>query len=59
MRLALAAFLLCAACSHGDAAALRDEQARARHYRDAYESSAQEIAQLKARIAELERQNCR
>ena len=58
MRLALAALLLCAACSHGDGA-LRDEQARARHYRDAYETQAQEISQLKARIAELEKQNCR
>lgn len=58
MKLALAALLLCAACSHGDAA-LRDEQSKARHYRDAYESQAQEIAQLKARIAELEKQNCR
>ena len=58
MRLGLAALLFCAACSHGDAA-LRDEQAKSRHYRDAWESRAQEIAQLKARIAELEQQNCR
>ena len=58
MRLALAALLFTAACSHGDGA-LREEQARVRHYRDAYESQAQEIAQLKARIAELERQDCR
>ena len=58
MKAALAALLLCAACSHGDGA-LRDEQAKVRHYRDAYESRAQEIAQLKARIAELEQQNCR
>ena len=40
-------------------AALRDEQTKSRHYRDAWESRAQEIAQLKARIAELEQQNCR
>ena len=57
MRLAFVALLLAAACGHGDAA-LREEQARSRHYRDAYESQAQEIAQLKARIAELEKQNC-
>ncbi len=58
MKLALIALLACAACSHGDGA-LREEQAKSRHYRDAYESRAQEIAQLKARIAELEKQNCR
>jgi hypothetical protein len=58
MRFALVAALLCAACSHADAA-LRDEQAKSRHYRDAYETQAQEIAQLKARIVQLERQNCR
>jgi len=58
MKLALVAVLLCAACSHADAA-LRDEQAKSRHYRDAYETQAQEIAQLKTRIAELEKQNCR
>jgi len=58
MKRALLGVLLCAACSHADAA-LRDEQARSRHYRDAYESSAQENAQLKARIAELEKQGCR
>ena len=58
MKLALVALFLCAACGHGDAA-LRDEQTKSRHYRDAYESRAQEVAQLKARIAELEDQNCR
>ena len=58
MKLALVGLLLCAACSHADAA-LKDEQARARHYRDAYETSAQEVAQLKARIAELEKSGCR
>jgi len=58
MRLALLALLLGAACSHADPS-LRDEQAKSRHYRDAYETQAQEIAQLKARIAELERQGCR
>jgi hypothetical protein len=58
MRAALAALLLAAACGHGDAA-LREEQSRSRHYRDAYETQAQQIAQFKSRIAELEKQNCR
>ena len=58
MRLALAAFLLAAACSHGDGA-LREEQNKSRKFRDAYESQALEIAQLKARIAELEKRDCR
>jgi hypothetical protein len=58
MKLALLALFLAAACSHGDAA-LREEQARARHYRDAYETQAQEVQQLKKRVAELERQGCR
>jgi hypothetical protein len=30
-----------------------------RHYRDAYATQAQQIAQLKARIAELETRDCR
>ena len=59
MKATLLLIALCAACSHGDGAVQRDEQASARHYRDAYETSAQEIARLKARIAELEQQNCR
>jgi hypothetical protein len=58
MKAAVVAVLLAAACGHGDAA-LRDEQSRSRHWRDAYESQAQEVAQLKARIADLEKQNCR
>ena len=58
MKLALVALLFCAACGHGEAA-LRDEQGKSRHYRDAWESRAQEVAQLKARIADLERQGCR
>jgi len=57
MRSALAALLLLAGCSHGDGA-LREEQSRSRHWRDAYESRSQEVAQLKARIADLEKQNC-
>ena len=58
MKVAAAALLLAAACGHGDAA-LREEQAKARHYRDAYESRAQEIEQLKKRIADLEARDCR
>ncbi|MFN2547904.1 MAG: hypothetical protein ABR567_10760 [Myxococcales bacterium] len=58
MKLRLLALLFAAACSHGDTA-LRDEQARSRHYRDAYETQAQEIAHLKARVAELEKRDCR
>jgi hypothetical protein len=58
MKFALVAVLLCAACGHADAA-LRDEQSKSRHYRDAYETQAQEIAQLKARVAELEKRDCR
>ncbi len=54
----LAALVLAAGCGHGDAA-LRDEQSRSRHWRDAYETQAQEVAQLKARIADLQKQNCR
>ena len=58
MKIALVALLLAAACGHGDAA-LRDEQAKARHYRDAYETQAQQVEQLRKRVAELERQGCR
>ena len=58
MKLALVALLFGAACSHGDGA-LREEQAKSRHYRDAYETRAQEVEELKARIADLEQQNCR
>ena len=58
MKLALFALVFAAACSHGDAA-LREEQAKTRHYRDAYETQAQEVQQLKKRIAELEAKGCR
>jgi hypothetical protein len=58
MRIALVALLVAAACGHGDAA-LREEQAKARHYRDAYETQAQQVEQLRKRVAELERQGCR
>jgi hypothetical protein len=37
--------------------ALRDEQTRARHYRDAYETTSAELAATKARLAEVE-QRC-
>jgi hypothetical protein len=58
MKLALLALFFAAACSHGDAA-LREEQAKARHYRDAYETQAQEVQRLKKRVAELEQHGCR
>jgi len=58
MRLAVVALVLAMACSHGDAA-LREEQAKTRHYRDAYETQAQEIQQLRKRVAELEAKDCR
>lgn len=58
MRLAVLAALLAASCAHPDGAAIREEQAKARRYRDAYEAQVLEIAQLKGRIAELE-QRCR
>ncbi len=58
MRIALVGLLVAAACGHGDAA-LRAEEAKARHYRDAYETQAQQVEQLRKRVAELERQGCR
>lgn len=45
---------LCA-CGRVPEQALRDEQARSRHYRDAYETTAAELAAAKARLAELEK----
>jgi len=50
--------VLAMACGHGDPT-LREEQAKTRHYRDAYETQAQEIQQLRKRVAELESQGCR
>jgi hypothetical protein len=58
VRAALIVLLAAAGCGHGETA-LREEQARARHYRDGYESQAQEIQQLKKRVAELESRGCR
>ncbi|MGZ6123959.1 MAG: hypothetical protein ACXWLR_03310 [Myxococcales bacterium] len=58
MRLALVALLAAAGCGHGEAA-LRAEQAKARQYRDAYETQAQLNSQLRKRVAELEAQGCR
>lgn len=57
MRLLLLAALLAAACGHPEIA-LRDEQAKSRRYRDAYETGAAELLQLKARVAELEKKRC-
>jgi hypothetical protein len=58
VKLALLALVAAAGCGHGEAA-LRDEQAKARHYRDAYETQAQQVEQLKKRLAELEAKGCR
>lgn len=58
MKLALLALAAAIACGHGDAA-LKAEQARSRHYRDAYETQAQQVEQLKKRVAELEAQGCK
>jgi hypothetical protein len=49
--------LLLTACGRVPEQALRDEQARARRYRDAYETTAAELAATKSRVAELE-QRC-
>lgn len=49
------AALALAACGRVPEQALRDEQARSRRYRDAYESQAQELQRLKERVADLEK----
>ena len=49
--------LLAAACGHSESA-LRDEQAKSRRYRDAYETQAAELAQLKTLVSELEKKSC-
>ena len=46
-----------AACGHSESV-LRDEQAKSRRYRDAYETQAAELAQVKARLAALEKKAC-
>lgn len=53
-RYALLAVVL-AACGRVPEQALRDEQARSRRYRDAYETAATELAAAKARLAEIEK----
>lgn len=58
MKWALLALLAAAGCGHGDAA-LREEQAKARKYREAYETQLQANAELKKKVAELEGKNCR
>jgi hypothetical protein len=47
--------LLVIGCGRVPEQALRDEQARARRYRDAYETTAAELTVAKARLAELEK----
>jgi hypothetical protein len=49
--------ILAAGCGRVPEQALRDEQARTRRYRDAYETAAAELAAAKARVAQLE-QRC-
>lgn len=43
------------ACGRVPEQALRDEQARTRQYRDAYETTAAELGATKARLAALEK----
>lgn len=52
---ALALVLALGACSRVPEAALRDEQARSRRYRDAYESQAAELVALREKVAALEK----
>ena len=49
--------MLLLACGRVPEQALRDEQTRTRQYRDAYETTATELAAARARLAELE-QRC-
>ncbi|MFL5310369.1 MAG: hypothetical protein ACJ79H_07960 [Myxococcales bacterium] len=49
--------MVVAGCGRVPEQALRDEQARARRYRDAYETTAAELAAAKAHLAEVE-QRC-
>ena len=55
----LALVALSAACSRVPEQALKDEQARARRYRDAYETLQQENAALKTRLAAQEKGVCK
>jgi ABC-type Fe3+-hydroxamate transport system substrate-binding protein len=57
VKAALLLLVLLAACGQVPEQALRDEQARARQYRDAYETTAAELAAAKARLAALD-QRC-
>lgn len=59
MRRAAAALALAlAACGGVSEQALRDEQARARRYRDAYETQGEELKALRERLAALQAQGC-
>jgi len=57
VRAAALALLALAACARVPEASLRDEQARSRRYRDAYETALAENAGLKKRLAAL-REEC-
>jgi hypothetical protein len=57
MRFALL-LLAAIACGHSDAE-LRNERAQTRQFREAYEAQAQELAALKAKVAEMEKRDCK
>ncbi len=54
MKYALLALAL-SGCSRVPEQSLRDEQARGRRYRDAYETQALELQVLKEKVAQLEK----
>ena len=54
----LFAALAGAGCGRVPEQALRDEQARSRRYRDAYETLQEEVTALRARAAEREKGGC-
>jgi hypothetical protein len=57
--LLFAALAVCGAgCGKVPEQALRDEQARSRRYRDAYETLQEEVTALRARAAEREKSGC-
>jgi hypothetical protein len=59
LRLLLPGALLLCCCARVPEQSLRDEQARTRRYRDAYESEHDELVALRSRVAALEKAACR
>lgn len=57
-RAAVGLALVLAGCGGVSEQALRDEQARARRYRDAYETQGEELKALRERLAALQAQGC-